>query len=267
VSGAAAAATVAERRAPGEMPLWVHPEWQERFDWLVQGTTGRGEGDEPFDLGLSGSQPVGPALERWRRLLAATGARSVVHARQVHGTELWVHDGVPAPGVLVMSGVDGHLAAVTDLLLAVSVADCVPVFLVDARQRAVALLHAGWRGVAGGILERGVSSMRHRFGTSAADLWLHCGPAICGPCYPVGAEVHRAVRPDDPRPGDGTPLDLRSALVERATSLGIDPQRCSVSAHCTRCGNGREGQPADRQFFSHRAGDSARQMAVLGLIS
>ena len=49
--------TVAERLRPGDVPLWVQPEWEERFPWLVQGTTGRGGGEEPFDLGLSGAQP------------------------------------------------------------------------------------------------------------------------------------------------------------------------------------------------------------------
>jgi hypothetical protein len=62
---------VAERLAPGDLPLWVHPDWEARFPWLVQGTTGQGSGDEPFDLGLSGAQPVGAVLDRWRRIVAA----------------------------------------------------------------------------------------------------------------------------------------------------------------------------------------------------
>ncbi|HEX6038211.1 hypothetical protein, partial [Longimicrobium sp.] len=57
---------VAEQRMDGDVPLWVQPEWAERFPWLVQGTTGRGGGDEAFDLGLAGAQPVGRVMDRWR---------------------------------------------------------------------------------------------------------------------------------------------------------------------------------------------------------
>ncbi|HEX2209192.1 MAG TPA: hypothetical protein VHG93_16040, partial [Longimicrobium sp.] len=99
--------TVAERPLPGDVPLWVHPEWEARFPWLAQGTTGRGNGDEEFDLGLSGAQPVGRALDRWRALLAATAMQTAVHARQVHAADIWIHRETGSPGVLVMDGFDG----------------------------------------------------------------------------------------------------------------------------------------------------------------
>jgi polyphenol oxidase len=264
---------IQERPVPGPVPLWTHPGWVDRFPWLVQGTTGRGAADEPFDLGLSGEQPVGPVLRRWRELLVVTEMPAAVHSRQVHGTDTWVHEARPAPGLLVMAGVDGHLTDVAECLLSVSVADCVPIFLVDAERHAVALLHAGWRGVADGMLEGAVARMRQRFGSQPGELWLHCGPAICGPCYPVGPEVHRAVRPEAAVPPAGTPLDLRSALLERAGRLELDPRRCSLSSHCTRCGSASAAALIDtagastgeRTFFSHRGGDPARQMAVLGM--
>jgi len=250
--------------AHGDVPLWIHPEWQERFPWLVQGTTGRGDPAEPFDLGLSGEQPVGAAMERWRRLLQASGLTTAVHARQVHGTDIHFHRGAPAPGVLMMSGVDGHVAAEAGLLLTASVADCVPVFLIDAERRAIGLLHAGWRGVAGAMLERGVSEMGSRFGSAPHSLWMHCGPAICGPCYPVGGDVHAAVNPGLP-PVEAGPLDLRAALLHRAQAVGLSDDRCSVSAHCTRCTESGPVEATHRPFFSHRGSDAGRQMAVLGV--
>jgi hypothetical protein len=64
----------------------------------VQGTTGRGGGDEPFDLGLSGEQPVGAVLGRWRALAAGTGMETVAHARQVHAADVWIHRERGAPG-------------------------------------------------------------------------------------------------------------------------------------------------------------------------
>src|SRR5690606_24721713 len=150
----------------------------------------------------------------------------------------------------------GHLTARPGVLLAVSVADCVPVSLLDPERRSLALLHAGWRGVAGGIVERAAAEMEARYGSRSERLWLHCGPAICGACYEVGPEVHRAVHPGRAAPGAPTPIDLRAAVAERAAGLGVPGERVTISAHCTRCGPGA--------FFSHRAGSPARQMGLLG---
>lgn len=258
------ASRVEERHLAGEVPLWVWGGWAERFPWLVQATTGAGREGEPFDLGLGGAEPVGAVLDRWRALRRATGMPVAVHARQVHGAELWVHRSAPAPGLLVMEGVDGHLTDVPGVLLTVSVADCVPVSLVDAQRRAVALLHAGWRGVAGGILERAVEAMAREYGSEPAALWAHCGPAICGDCYEVGPEVHRAVHPRRDAPPAPQPIDLAAALAARAAALGVPAANISRSAHCTRCGDG-SGDVAGRRFFSHRAGDRGRQMGVLGI--
>lgn len=253
---ASAAREVAEELEEGDVPLWVHPEWRVAFPWLAQGTTGRGGGEEPFDLGLAGAQPVGKALDRWRALLAHAGLSTVAHSRQVHGPEIWVHTGGCAPGVLVMDRFDGHLTARPGLLLSVGVADCVPVSVIDPGRRAVALLHSGWRGTAAGITERGIRLLVEG-GSDASGLWLHCGPAICGRCYEVGPEVHAALHPDRDPPAGPAPIDVRGAIAGRAQRLGLHPDRVTVSAHCTRCG------PPD--FFSHRGGSSARQMGVLGI--
>lgn len=243
--------------AAGDLPLWVHPEWQERFPWLVQGTTGRGDAAAPFDLGLFGAQPVGEVVSRWERLREATGIRRAVHSRQVHRAEIQVHATGAAAGLLIGSGYDGHATREAGVLLTVSVADCVPVYVVDAASRALALLHAGWRGVAAGIVERGLEWIRGgEGGASAREFWLHCGPSICGRCYEVGPEVHAAVRPDRSPPSSPTPIDLRAAIATRAVAAGVDAARLTESAHCTRCGPG--------EFFSHRGGSAGRQMAVMG---
>lgn len=234
-------------------PLFEHPDWNDRFPWLVQGTTGRGE-DDPFDLGWFGAVPVGTAMERWRRLRQATGCRTAVHARQVHAATVLRH-GVLPPGVLVADDADGHLTREPGLLLTISVADCVPVFLVDPDERVVALLHAGWRGVAADILEAGLRALLSSTLGEPAGLFMHLGPAICGRCYEVGPEVHGAL--GLPVPGEAAKVDLRHVLVSRALAAGLDPERITASEHCTRCGEG--------PFFSHRGGARERQMAFLGI--
>jgi YfiH family protein len=249
--------TVAERLAPGEVPLWVQPEWEARFPWLAQGTTGRGSGDEPFDLGLSGAQPVGRALDRWRALIRATEMHAAVHARQVHQADIWIHRDAGSPGILVMDGFDGHVTDRACVLLSVGVADCVPVSIVDPETRVVALVHAGWRGTAAGIVERAINRIVESWQSAPERLWLHCGPAICGPCYEVGPEVHAAVNPHLPVPAENTTIDVRASIAERAQGIGLPAEQVSVSAHCTRCG--------EPDFFSHRGGSKARQMGVLGI--
>jgi len=253
MAGNAVAARVREERVPGPVPWYVHREWAARFPWLIQGITGRGEGTEPFDLGLSGSVPVGTALGRWRALRDSLGCERAVHARQVHGATLLWH-GPGTPGLTLAEAADAHATRTQGVLLTVSVADCVPVFLVDPEERAIALLHAGWRGTAAGVLEAGVGALVGA-GSRAAALHMHCGPAICGECYEVGPEVHAAL--ELPVPDRPEPVDLRAVLADRAVRLGIDPAHITISEYCTRCGSS--------PFFSHRAGQAGRQFAGLAL--
>lgn len=254
---AAAVRTVAEVRAEMEVPLWVHPEWRERFPWLVQGTTGRGDADGEFDLGLSGAQAVGGVLDRWRALLRETGMLTAMHSRQVHQAELFVHEEAGPPGISVMHGYDGHLTGRPGVLLSVGVADCTPVSVVAPERQCVALLHSGWRGTAAGISERGIARLGAEWGARPDELWVHLGPAICGACYEVGPEVHAALYPDREPPAGRANIDVRAAIAGRVLALGVRAEQITISAHCTRCG------PPD--FFSHRGGSSARQMGVLGI--
>lgn len=244
------------REAPVDDPPGLfHPLWATRHPWLVQGTTTRGSGPEPFDLGLfSDASPARSVLGAWERLRRSTGCPRVVHAHQVHASAVRVH-GPGSPGLHVAEPCDGHATAGEGILLAVTVADCVPVSLVDPRRRAVALLHAGWRGVAAGILERGLAVLRERMGSVPADLLVHLGPAICGRCYQVGAEVFRGL--GLPEPKTPATVDLRAVLAHRAVAAGVAAERVTVSAHCTLCGGAG--------LFSHRGGDRGRQAAYLGV--
>jgi polyphenol oxidase len=243
--------TPRERRASGSLPLYVNEDWERRFPFLVQGTTGRG--DDDFDLGLFRDGSVGTTLGRWRQLREATGMPTAVHARQVHGARILRHSALPA-GMLIADDADGHVTDVPGILLTISIADCVPILIVAPARRAVAALHAGWRGAAADILEDGIRALTEA-GSGVEDLWVHFGPAICGRCYEVGAEVHEAL--GLPRPDRNTPVDLRAVLSNRAATAGIPGPQISASAWCTRCDETR--------FFSHRAGNSGRQMGVIGV--
>ncbi|HSM05211.1 MAG TPA: polyphenol oxidase family protein [Longimicrobiales bacterium] len=234
-------------------PGLVHPSWSQRWPWLVQGVTVPGEGRDR-DFGLFGSGPAGVVVEWWEGLLLATGMTAVVHARQPHGATVRVHT-LAGPGLHLSAPADAHAGRDAGLLMAVTVADCVPAFLVAQRARAVAMVHAGWRGAAAGILERAVALLGERFGVHPGETALHLGPSICGDCYEVGPEVHEAL--GEPVPDGPMPVDLPANLARRARSLGIPEEETTRSSLCTLCG------PVD--FFSHRRGDAGRQVGFLGV--
>jgi polyphenol oxidase len=209
-------------------------------------------------MSLFADSAAATVLRRWVTLRDALGFATTVHARQVHGANVLLHDAIPA-GIHISPDADGHVTTQAGLLLAVSVADCVPVYLMSPTPRAVALLHGGWRGIAAGVLEAGIAALQ-RLGAVPDGLYLHIGPAICGACYEVGPEVPAGLGLDTA--GAVTHVDLRAALVQRARACGVTLARISVSTWCTRHG-GTAGEASD--FYSHRAGSAERQIAVLGI--
>jgi hypothetical protein len=243
------ATTLSEAQLPGPIPRYELTAWRSRHG-IVAGITGR-----EFDLGLWTGQPVGEVMGRWRALRAAEpGFSTTVLGNQVHATE--VAGPIEGTGWIQLDGVDGHVTATPGVMLTVTVADCIPVYLLQPRQPAVALLHSGWRGTAGGILERGVERLLEVGGGVPSDIVMHCGVGICGDCYEVGSEVMTGCG----RPAEGAGpwhLDLRQLLAERAGDIGI--QQVSVSPWCS-------GHDAGR-FYSHRRsrGGDGRMVAYLGI--
>jgi len=199
---------------------------------------------------LSGPDPTGEVLPRWTRLQEELSgfARRTVIARQVHGSHVITHHG-GWEGLLRTWEADGHLAAERGIILTVSVADCVPIFIAHP-SGIVGLLHSGWRGTVARIVDSGINAFA-RLGLPPDELMVHLGPSICGRCYEVSADVREQLTGQPAtRPGN---VDLRSLIAEHARELGV--RDISVSSDCTRCDNDR--------FFSHRAGDTGRQIAVI----
>jgi YfiH family protein len=211
---------------------------------FVAFTTGR----EAGSFGTQSDEPVRDVMGRWAALRSRLGGERLATAAQVHGSEILEHD-TAWTGWLRGDAADGHLAPRRGTAMAVTVADCVPVFLAHP-SGAGALLHSGWRGTEARITERAI----HRLGAlgiPARELRLHCGPAICGRCYEVSAEVASRLLGRDL--GSPTKIDLRELIAGHARSLGV--RDISLSTRCTRCDN--------ELFFSHRAGDAGRQLGVL----
>lgn len=207
-------------------------------------TTTRASGS----YGLQGGEPVGEVFGRWGALRESLGGARLASSRQVHGAAIIRH--VPGwTGWLRADDADGHLAPLPGTAMAVTIADCVPVFIAH-RNGAAALLHSGWRGTAARIAAAAITMLAAE-NCPANELVLHCGPAICGKCYEVSPDVYTAltgVSVDRP-----THVDLRALIADQARSLGV--REITISERCTRCDNDR--------FFSHRAGDAGRQVGVM----
>ena len=161
--------------------------------------------------------------------------RALARGAQVHGT---VVRRVGAD--LEIEEADGQATARGDVAVMVQVADCLPVAV--AGDGAVAMLHAGWRGLAAGVLEEGVAALRELGATG--PLAAVIGPGARGCCYEVGDEVREAFGLATPR------IDLATVAARRLAAVGVE--RIEDVARCTICdarwfSYRREGEAAGRQ--------------------
>jgi YfiH family protein len=208
-----------------------------------------------LNLGILTDDEPDRVAENRRRLARAArvDASRVAMGWQVHGSELreW-HGPDPQnayadPGGKQLPRVDGHLTAERGLGLLVLVADCFPVALSDGRR--AAMLHCGWRPLAGGIVERAVERFERQ---PAAAV----GPGIGGCCYEVGPEV-LAHFEDIRGAADGRMLDLRRVIDARLAAAGVTEVEhldCCTSCH-------------PDLYFSHRRDDglTGRQAGMVVL--
>lgn len=202
-------------------------------------------------VSMAGDDPAREVMARWDAIIATAGARGVhrlATARQVHGAAVLVH-GPGWEGWLRGPEADGHVCVARGTAVAVTVADCVPVFI-SHPSGALALLHSGWRGTAAHIVEHGIAALAQR-GFPAEEQRMHLGPAICGECYEVSTDVYSRLTGERGTVSRG--VDLRALIATQARRAGV--QHVTSSASCTRHHNER--------FYSHRAGDRGRQVAVI----
>ncbi|HXP99803.1 MAG TPA: polyphenol oxidase family protein [Solirubrobacteraceae bacterium] len=193
------------------------------------------------NLSSVGGEHAQHGLSARERLRESLGVRRLVRGYQVHGTVVGrVFADEAAPSVSRDSArpptfeADGHAVAASGVAAMVFTADCIPVVL--GADGAVAALHAGWRGLAGGVLEEGVLALREVGG--GGDIFALVGPCAGACCYEVGEEVHAAF---DGVHRDGRKIDLRAIARERLLAAGV--ARVSDVAACTIC---------DERYFSYR---------------
>jgi YfiH family protein len=202
----------------------------------------------------------GPAHEHGRRerdrLCEELGLQWLCASRQVHGTVVQrVNAQEGSGGEAVTIDADGHATALRGVGTMVLVADCLPVVL--GAEGAVAALHAGWRGLAAGVLEEGVRALRELGGEGEIAAVIGPGAGPC--CYEVGEEVHAAFsgRSEINPHREGRNLDLPGLARERLEAAGV--AHVEDVGVCTIC---------DERCFSHRReGLRAGRQAALAWLS
>lgn len=180
-------------------PRWIVPDWPappgiRALITTRAGGTSRGpwgvppEGQGGMNLGFgSGDDPAAVAANRQRlRALLPDEPRWL---EQEHGARV-----VDAESVDVPAAADASTALAPNVVCAVLIADCMPVLLADVHGRGVAAAHAGWRGVAAGVLQASARALRARLGDPAAVLIAYLGPAIGPEAFEVGVDVLDAMR-------------------------------------------------------------------------
>jgi polyphenol oxidase len=291
---------------------WLETLRLGQFPWLIHAFSMRqgGVSTPPcagLNLGFTGSDRRERVEENRRRFFRALGAKdfSIPSLRQIHSSHCFIVSGgnasqpnfeFPGGGALAANppAGDGLITCDPGILLTIRIADCMPILLVDTRRRAVAAVHAGWRGAWARIIEKSVGDLRRAFSSDPGKLLAAVGPSIRACCYEVGQEVVEAfhgkfansdsfflplrTRPEAATdrhsilflsaypPGhapDHLPaarLDLVAVARHQLQSAGLKASNILIADYCTAC--------RTDLLFSHRREGPAtgRQVAAIGIL-
>jgi YfiH family protein len=293
---------------------WLECRRLSRLSWVLHAFSMRcsglrGESSDGFNLGFTTSDQRARVSENRRLFFAQLSAEhfALASLRQIHSSHIYqvvwgrkdnlqYHPGaIPhqeQPAAPRPAG-DALLTDEPGILLSVTTADCLPVFLVDTKRRAVAAIHSGWRGALARVIEKTAGEMRRIFHSRPETLLAVLGPSIRASCYEVGEEVveafqghfagaekfflrsRRASKEQRERGGHAFPalqppglaphaptatrLDLVAVARDQLLSAGLLPRRIAVADFCTAC--------RTDLFFSYRKEGrwTGRTMAVIGI--
>ena len=170
--------------------------------------------------------------------------RADIQLKQVHSDRIWNAADVRNPG---QEG-DALVTAECGKSIGVRTADCVPILLLDSKSRAVAAVHAGWRGTAAGVAAKTVETLHASFGSEPVDILAALGPSIRECCYEVAEDVAKRFAHLFPEWGEEDrqtrQLDLIEANRRQLTLAGVPESQIFDSGLCTVC--------QSAQFFSYR---------------
>jgi YfiH family protein len=255
-----------------DLPLlwadWPAPRGVQAFTTLRHGAGGSQAPFEHFNQGnryaADGDDP-GQVQRNRDELAELAGLPSPPHwLRQVHGTGVLRFDAAPlAQGIEAEPTADAAMTSVPGVVLAILTADCLPVVFAAIDGSEVGAAHAGWRGLADGVLERTVAAMH----TEPERLQAWLGPAAGPQAYEIGEEVFRAFVDVDPgaqaafvatHPGHWK-VDLYALARRRLIAAGLSASALYGGNLCT--------MSDPQRFFSHRRDRRSGRMATLTWIA
>jgi YfiH family protein len=162
------------------------------------------------------------------------GESGLVTLKQIHSDHVILaeHSGCLGEGDALITNVPG-------LTLSIRTADCLPILIADQRNRAIAAVHAGWRGTVSQVVPKTVQLMSEKFGTRSADLVVAIGPGIGGCCFEVGPEVASQFGPFFPERDDlhqRAKIDLVETTLRQLGRNDGTLGRFATSGNCSVCG-------------------------------
>ena len=223
------------------------------------GGTSKGEFGS-LNLGFARGDEAHDVTKNFLNVGKAMGihVKDMVFSKQSHSTNVQVvgaaDRGNGITKVQNFRDVDGLVTNVPGVCLVTFYADCVPLYFVDTKKKAIGLSHSGWRGTASRMAVKTLNKMRERYGTVAKDVKVAIGPSICQDCFEVSEEVAMEIRKHFPRDMWGElyvkkengkyDLDLWRANELLLLDTGVRPDNMVVTNLCTSCNKD--------SFFSHR---------------
>lgn len=215
---------------------------------------GRGVGDDPVAVASNRTAVL--------RVLGLE-TRHAIEAQQVHGTALAIVDA--ADHGRIIAGVDGLITADPTVVLSVHTADCVPVLFAAPARGIVGVVHAGWRGIAAGVVDEAVRVIGKEFTCPRDEVLVALGPSIGPCCYEVDAPVIDHLRRlawwqavVSPNARGRWQLDLRAAIRSALVESGLHLDHIETLALCTKC-------RSDLFFSYRREGTTGRMAALIAL--
>ena len=216
----------------------------------------------PFGMNLSFNvgDDIDHVNENRRRFFHEFGTNNehVAFTKQVHGSEI---NFVDTPGF--NDSCDALMTSTQGLFLAISVADCIPIFLFDTKLKCIAAVHSGWRGSKLQIIAKAVNEMKGEFNSDPENLIAFIGPSAGVCCYEVGEEV--ASQFDEQfvvrKAGSKPHIDLKRFNKHLLMKKSVSEQNIEVSEYCTICN--------PQIFHSYRRDKekSGRMMGIIGMPS
>ncbi len=223
-----------------------------------------------LNLGFSRPDKRENVIANFESLCKVIGVEkeSLVLSHQVHGKSIRKVTAQDAgKGIWRDSDIKNTDGLITDhrrVTLTTFYADCVPLFFLDPRNKAIGLAHAGWKGTVAGIAGETVTHMKQAFGSQTADILAGIGPSICRDCYEVDTPVIVGLKENFkywreviiPLGKDKYLLDLQQTNKSILMEYGIREENITVSGYCTRCSN-------DIFYSYRREGKAVGSLAAL----